>query len=771
MSDKDQEHREVPAELLTHGPSEVTPTPVSVSGANVEVAPEDMAAVNNAPYSGKGISPFTPNKTGLTTAGIVAPAVLGGQELIKGGKFIYDRLGPPSLQTYANSQIGDRYNIPLSDLEKEVGFKLQTPKEVQRAANMIAGSPGELARLEPVYQLVNGVPTVVSYTHIPATPPTPGIDVSKYKKTPTYHLKKHAELPARAGIAAYDIGRAFSPNEDPFARAVDVAGGTSMAASHFLPKKVGKVPVKAIATGLGVLPAAMGAVEATQKAEGGLAHLAGGGQPEFGEARAYEPSYNERIGDYVAPYIGRQQADAIFGGPRAGIEDKLNPLAWMAQIPGNVAQSGKDVYESAREGDYLGGMGNYLLGAMDVAPMMSKGKRLAQMLQLQGFNAGTDVGMPAIEKGAKAVAPYTAKAIKALKKFLPKGEYESALAESKLPHYDVGSRVVKGAIKSAKQMAREAEYVHDIEPLHKFSTPKKLSIQDLQGSVLVGVPGDRSLTGQLVKSVNQVPLSKPVEQHGGPLYGLRQLDLGNKNFWASQQGAASALQNKVARAAEEYDKPVFGIYSAMAPDASNYALHHTETLLNQLDALNPSKANINAFNKLIRAEHPSFFGLRDPDVMAQLSMDPEMRKLVADRLNKSTIASKYGLPSGEATLHAITEPALRDVPTGHTGFAVGRLDPHAKLSLDLLGEHPTYNTKIPGEFSGQMIAQLPWQEYFPDVARKIAANPKQAPHAWGTFKMGDFNQPVTQQMVDRIAPLEELALKGQKKGGKVKKKK
>ena len=121
MSDKDQEHREVPAELLTHGPSEVTPTPVTVSGANVEVAPEDMAPVNNAPYSGKGISPFTPNKTGLTTAGIVAPAVLGGQEIFKGGKFIYDRLGPPSLQTYANSQIGDRYNIPLSDLEKEVG--------------------------------------------------------------------------------------------------------------------------------------------------------------------------------------------------------------------------------------------------------------------------------------------------------------------------------------------------------------------------------------------------------------------------------------------------------------------------------------------------------------------------------------------------------------------------------------------------------------------------------------------------------------------------
>jgi hypothetical protein len=55
-----------------------------------------------------------------------------------------------------------------------------------------------------------------------------------------------------------------------------------------------------------------------------------------------------------------------------------------------------------------------------------------------------------------------------------------------------------------------------------------------------------------------------------------------------------------------------------------------------------------------------------------------------------------------------------------------------------------------------MIAQLPWQEYFPNAAKKIASNPDQAPYAWGTFKMGDYHQPVTQELVDRIAPIEEM---------------
>lgn len=336
-----------------------------------------------------------------------------------------------------------------------------------------------------------------------------------------------------------------------------------------------------------------------------------------------------------------------------------------------------------------------------------------------------------------------------------------------LPH-------LSDAGKTGKQLLRESQYVHDIRPTHEFSQISPLSIQDLQGKVLVAVPGDRSLTGKTVHSVAGVPLANPVEQHGGPLYGLRKADLGEDAFWASQQGAASGLQNKAARAELEHDMPAYGIYAAMAPDSSNFALHHTETLLNQLPALNPSKKNIKDFDAMIRAQFPSFGSINDPEIMEYLrTASPDVRKLIAAQMNKAKFSTELGLPSGEATTHAITEPALRDIATGTTGYAVGELRPHQKLSVDVSGDHPTYNTQIPGQFKGSMIAQLPWQEYFPDAAAKIAANPKHAPYAWGTFKMGDYNQPVTQELVDKIAPIEERILKeaGYKKGGKTKRKK
>ncbi len=424
---------------------------------------------------------------------------------------------------------------------------------------------------------------------------------------------------------------------------------------------------------------------------------------------------------------------------------------------GMAGYQGADAYNRAQRGDVPGAVVSGVGSAGSAAStLLGKKHPIARI-------GGLGVGLlaPVINRAIDAQSAPEEKAMGG-----PVGYAKGKAVKGGL---EAVKKALSPAGKSGAQIAREASYVHDVRPSHKFSETTPLSIQDLQGSVLVGVPGDRSLTGHTLYSVNGVPLVKPTELFGGPRYGQRKADLGENAFWASQQGAASAFQNKVAKAAQETGMPVHGIYTAMAPDSSNYALHHTEALLNQLGSLNPRKKDVQAFDKIIRSEHPAFFGLNDPDVMEQLRMNPEMRKLIAERLNKRSVSEVLGLPSGEATTHAITEPRLRDVATGTTGFSVGKLDPHAKLSIDVAGDHPTYNTKIPGEFRGEMIAQLPWQDYFPDVAKQIALNPKQAPHAFGTFKMGQFYQPVNQELVDRIAPIEEMIRKGanKAKGGQI----
>jgi hypothetical protein len=117
-----------------------------------------------------------------------------------------------------------------------------------------------------------------------------------------------------------------------------------------------------------------------QMARGGLVHLKKGGEPELGEARAYEPSYSEKIRDYAAKYMSPEQADRLFGGPRASLVDEFNPVGAALRAPGAIADAAKGFVRAGKEGDYLAGMGNYLVGAANVAPVIGPAARGAAKL-------------------------------------------------------------------------------------------------------------------------------------------------------------------------------------------------------------------------------------------------------------------------------------------------------------------------------------------------------------------------------------------------------
>ena len=108
-------------------------------------------------------------------------------------------------------------------------------------------------------------------------------------------------------------------------------------------------------------------------------HMAGGGSiPEMGTAQAYEPSYSEKIRDYAAKFMSPEQADTLFGGPRASTADNLNPIGMALRTPGSIADAATGFVKHAKEGDYLGSMKDYLSGAMDVAPMMGSAERVGK---------------------------------------------------------------------------------------------------------------------------------------------------------------------------------------------------------------------------------------------------------------------------------------------------------------------------------------------------------------------------------------------------------
>lgn len=369
----------------------------------------------------------------------------------------------------------------------------------------------------------------------------------------------------------------------------------------------------------------------------------------------------------------------------------------------------------------------------------------------------------------------------------PKSKAEiEAIAERMAPQMlgefvrgEKGTQSVAG--KTQKQFAKEKEMKHDIRPTKGESKiPKPVSIEELKDQVMIGIPGDPTISNKTVYSINGMPLDSPSPQHGGPLYGLEHE---GDAFWASGLGAANRVQGIAREASQQYDMPVIGKYVMMGPDSINYAQHYADANLAAINLDKMNKSQVEAFNKLVREGYPykkkgedftrqrvfpAFPGIENPsEAYLHFSIDPELRKHFNALMQMPTVTEKYNLPSGIDVRHAVTEPDLRDLEIGVTGKSIGRMRPEVtKLGLS---EHPTYSHDIPGEFMGSSKYPIPYELSFPDTVKSVRENPKQAPQEFGSFKMVGPRQVIDQQLIDEIRQYEETIKKltGKKEGGAV----
>ena len=330
---------------------------------------------------------------------------------------------------------------------------------------------------------------------------------------------------------------------------------------------------------------------------------------------------------------------------------------------------------------------------------------------------------------------------------------------------------------SRKQWEKNQQYQSTIRPTHQFSKTEMISPEDIEGSPLVIIPGDRTIGGAEIVDVNGMPLTNPAQMYAGPSYGHEMADKGIDEYWASQLNAATSVQNKAKHAYEETGEIPLGIYSAMGPETGNYSMHNTDVALNLINARNPSRSQLKAFEDLMKQgfydptkkKQVTFdkFSFDDMDELkSNLATNPDMRKFFINRLEKPTISEALDMPSGLEIRHAITEPRLRDVPAGTTGFSLGRLKPESDVYPNKY--HPTYDTSIPGEYMGRMELQLPYEEYFPTNYANIMSNPKQASAPFGTLQGLKTYETVTPELVDRLMKMKELIKTGRfKKGGAV----
>jgi len=412
------EHKEVPQDLITHSPAESQtsePAPVQTQGG--EVPPENI--VSQPTYTGGGQSAFSPNKSGLVAAGIVAPTALAGQEIYKGYNYLTQGMSPN--QKYANATIGDRWNIPLKDIQRLTNYPvpLSHSRLIQDAAKQITGAPAVPDTIKEIYTIdpKTGQQTLSYIEKTPGSPAVPPMDPAKlkqYERTFKNKAIQHGALPGRAGVAAYDIGRAFSPDEDPFARAVDIAGGTSMVAAPLIPKKIGKVPARAIATGLGFVPGAMGAYEATQKADGGLVHLAGGGRPEDAPYIGYPQINRNRQTGYGTGYLDTLATSIDPTGVAGAMQEVNAGPSIMTETPSE--QSYREGKEAAQPiADFLSTLQLANFGKQLVKPVVKhtvpKIMKLAEQAKHLNIPKGYAGGKSVIKKFTEAIIPHEGKTI------------------------------------------------------------------------------------------------------------------------------------------------------------------------------------------------------------------------------------------------------------------------------------------------------------------------------------------------------------------------
>lgn len=328
--------------------------------------------------------------------------------------------------------------------------------------------------------------------------------------------------------------------------------------------------------------------------------------------------------------------------------------------------------------------------------------------------------------------------------------------------------------KTKKQFQREKTLPVDIRSKTVAKMPEQVDLEKLKDEVMIGIPGDPTVTSKDLYSVGETVLERPSPQYGGPQYGLYH---DKDHFWASGLGAARRVQNLVREASEQYNAPVVGKYIMMGPDSINYAQHFADANLQAIDLSKMNRRQIEGFNKLIRqgspksGPRPSFPGIEDKDAAyLHLAEDPELRKHFNALMQQSTIVERFNLPSGQDIRYAITEPSLRDLETGVTGYSLGRMRPEIPSTELKLSEHPTYSHDIPGEFLGSTKYPIPYELSFPDTLKSIREIPKQAAQPFGSLKMVGPRQIIDQQLIDEIKTYEDRmkALTGKKRGGAVK---
>ena len=445
------------------------------------------------------------------------------------------------------------------------------------------------------------------------------------------------------------------------------------------------------------------------------------------------------------------------------------------------------------EGGLAMAKGGKLLKALRKAEAtVEPGKDLQSLIELNRPLTASErvmIGKPTLEPERRAALMNAERALPLnLPRAAAKSKQEIAAHAERVGRQMLGEHVRSGkpkdtqnlAGRSLKESQRLQNLRYELEPLKEL--PPVTTVDPRIGDINVAVPGDTSISDFVLKSIEDEPIGSV--QQGGSLYGLGKLDRDDPLFWASNEGPAQQMQDKITDVAVLFEpERVLAQHLAMGRVANNFAQHFADASLRAIDYSKLSAKDMNTFDNVIAGGYtkknqktgevqyitfPHWPGIADPEgALATMKADPELRKWFLSRMKTPKLTQATNMPNGLDIEWAITHPELRNMEVNLTGHSVGEMVPGAKLADD--ADHETYLKGIRGRFLGQQENLTPFAISYPDATQHIATT--QRPQDFtGTIQKVFPHQRVDQQYIDEYGEyMRQLNkfLTGRKNGGEV----
>ena len=252
---------------------------------------------------------------------------------------------------------------------------------------------------------------------------------------------------------------------------------------------------------------------------------------------------------------------------------------------------------------------------------------------------------------------------------------------------------------------------------------------DLVGKTGVPVMGDATTIGR-IENIGGVEVDVPIQ--GGP--GFPQQNADDGIGWASMNKAAEKKQENFDLAADRTGNDVVAITGRMGDEATNFSSPVAEALFKQVKQLPIRKRDIKAFDEDLRSFRPNWVGLEHPDALDQLMgrngypMDGagKLRSLFSSRMDQSKFRD-VGFPRVSEIHDEIMIPELRNANIGDSGYSVFDAKPGQGTSP--FENHASYDTAIPGDYSGGFEVPVPARVMYPNTFKQLdqAVNKKGQP--------------------------------------------